>query len=220
MEEDTQELRVDHPRNVLYQVAKAMNGQHDDLSVTLLAQSTWQTAIQASLAAMGTVDESIYLMPASAGSTTRRGLRDLALDTARDDDKPIVGPSRINPGRPIRTSIDIQNSTPPKPASEKTRQHLREMAKKWTDEPWKDPYVTLRAGLADSFLPVVSANLRMQAIDDFPAGESGQITAVGMIWDTGAHRTVITEELVPESFRRYLQTEIHDPYRPSDGSCV
>ena len=67
------------------------------------------------------------------------------------------------------------------------------MAKKWTDEPWKDPYMRIIAGLSDNSLPVVTANLRMQAVDDFPAGESGELNAVEMIWDTGAHRTVISE---------------------------
>ncbi|BDD54518.1 hypothetical protein MAP00_000131 [Monascus purpureus] len=49
---DPQEIRVDHPRHVLYQVATAMNGRHNDLSVTLPAHSAWKTAIQAAEEAM------------------------------------------------------------------------------------------------------------------------------------------------------------------------
>ena len=73
----------------------------------------------------------------------------------------------------------------------------------------------IRVSLRDNSLPVVTANLRMQAIDDFPAGEYGEMNHVEMIWDTGAHRTFIAEELIPMSFRKYLNTSIHDPYRSS-----
>ncbi|TQB74237.1 hypothetical protein MPDQ_004959 [Monascus purpureus] len=57
---DPQEIRVDHPRHVLYQVATAMNGRHNDLSVTLPAHSAWKTAIQAAEEAMGNVDSSRF----------------------------------------------------------------------------------------------------------------------------------------------------------------
>jgi hypothetical protein len=38
-----------------------------------------------------------------------------------------------------------------------------------------------------------------------------------MIWDTGAHRTIIVEEILPPPFRKYLESPVHDPYRSSDG---
>jgi len=31
-----------------------------------------------------------------------------------------------------------------------------------------------------------------------------------MIWDTGAHQTVITEDLLSDTFRQYLEDPIHD----------
>lgn len=89
---DFDDTRVDHPRHVLYQVAKSMNGRHNDLSVTLPANSTWKTALQAVQEAMGNVDEKIYLMPPNAGSTSRPDLRETALELARNDNIPIVGP--------------------------------------------------------------------------------------------------------------------------------
>ena len=41
-----------------------------------------------------------------------------------------------------------------------------------------------------------------------------------MIWDTGAHQTVITEDLFSDKFREYLKDPIHDPYRSPDGVRV
>lgn len=217
--ENQEELRVAHPRHILYQVAKAMNGKHNDLRVTLPSHSTWKTAIRAAEEAMGDVDESIYLMPQSTGSTNRQRVHEMALDFARNEST-MVDPWGTNYGRRIRTRSDIRHSGAPQRASANTRQRLRETAKKMVDEPWKDPYANIHVGLTEGYPPIVTANLRVYAIDDSPAGELGQLDAVEMIWDTGAHRTIITEKLLPQSFREYLRAPIHDPYRSSAGSSV
>lgn len=60
----------------------------------------------------------------------------------------------------------------------------------------------------------------LYAIDDFPAGKMAQLDSVDMVWDTGAHRTIIAEEVLAPSFREYLQTPVHDPYRSPDGCSV
>lgn len=66
----------------------------------------------------------------------------------------------------------------------------------------------------------MTANVRAYAIDDFPAGEMAQLDSVDMVWDTVAHRTIIAEEVLAPSFREYLKTPVHDPYRSSDGCSV
>lgn len=221
--DNEQIMRVDHPRNILYQVSKSMNGKHDDLRATLPSQSTWKTAIRAAEEAMGDIDESIYLMPPSSRTTNRRRVREMALDFAQSDQTAAaVGPLGPGYGQRIRTSptLDISRLGPPRRASEATRQRLRETAKKLASEPWRDPYANIRAGVIEGYLPIVTASVRTYAIDDAPAGEWGELDRVDMIWDTGSHRTVITEELLPESFREYLQTPVHDPYRCGDGFSV
>lgn len=221
--ENEQNMRVDHPRNILYQVSKSMNGKHDDLRATLSSQSTWKTAIRAAEEAMGDIDESIYLMPPSSGTTNRRRVREMALAFAQSD-QTATAASPLGPGygQRVRTSpnSDISRSGPPRRASEATRQRLRETAKKLASEPWRDPYANIRAGMIEGHLPIVTANVRAYAIDDARAGKLGELDRVDMIWDTGSHRTIITEELLPESFREYLQTPVHDPYRCGGGSSV
>jgi hypothetical protein len=39
-----------------------------------------------------------------------------------------------------------------------------------------------------------------------------------MIWDTGAHHTLISEDILSAEFREYLKDKIHDPYRSEDGT--
>jgi hypothetical protein len=34
-----------------------------------------------------------------------------------------------------------------------------------------------------------------------------------MIWDTGAHRTIIAEEILSPESREYTKSLVHDPYR-------
>ena len=46
------------------------------------------------------------------------------------------------------------------------------------------------------------------------------VQQVDMIWDTGAHRTIITEELLSESFRQFLKDSRHNDYRLDDGLRV
>lgn len=41
-----------------------------------------------------------------------------------------------------------------------------------------------------------------------------------MIWDTGAHKTIITEDVLSAEFQEYLKDPVHDPYRSVDGLCV
>ena len=62
------EERVAHPRNILYQIPKAMKGKYNDLSVSIPADTTWKVSIRSAKETMGDVDEDIYLMPQSTGS--------------------------------------------------------------------------------------------------------------------------------------------------------
>lgn len=211
-------MRTCHPRDVLRQVAKDMNGGNDELSVTLPAHSTWRTAIQAAEAAMGDVDEKIFIMPPVATRSRRRN-RETALECLKRFDER-TGPLGRDYARPIRTRVELQNLESPKPPSEYTRRRLREEAKKITEEQWSDPYLTLRATLADGFLPMITGNVRLTRLDESDEDAWGKLDAADMIWDTGAHRTIITEELLSAKFREYLATSIHDPYRSGDKSSV
>lgn len=94
------------------------------------------------------------------------------------------------------------------------------MAKKLVSELWRDPYANIQAGMIEGHLPIVIANVWTYAIDNSQVGKLGELDCVDMIWDMDLHCTIITEELLPELFREYLQTPVHDPYWCGDGFSV
>ncbi|KAJ5246023.1 hypothetical protein N7468_001006 [Penicillium chermesinum] len=90
------------------------------------------------------------------------------------------------------------------------------LARKHAQESFSEPLIHLIAGLTNPYIPTVRGTLSLQGID----GNVGETTCkinAQMIFDTGAGYTTVAEELLPESFRRYLQDPIHDPYRSADG---
>jgi hypothetical protein len=73
----------------------------------------------------------------------------------------------------------------------------------------------------DSFLPVVTASSFIVRAIEWDDGEpQHDLGPVNMLWDTGAHSTLVPEELLPKSFRDYLSDPIHDGYRLAGGSRV
>lgn len=77
---DSQETRTPYPRKVFRQVANSMNGQHNELSVTLCTHYV-ESCYQAAEAALGDIDESLLLMP--RGTNNHRSLRKTALVSFR-----------------------------------------------------------------------------------------------------------------------------------------
>jgi hypothetical protein len=103
----------------------------------------------------------------------------------------------------------------PKPASKETLQRLKENMMPFDD--FRDPYpVVLTAAITERALPIVKANLILRGIDSIYSHGAEELNSVEMLWDTGAHQTIITEDLLSEPFRQYLQDPSHDPYRSGD----
>lgn len=214
------EVRKLHPREVLRQVAASMSRQHDFLSVTLPSYTTWRTAIRAAEASMKDVDGEMLIMPPRATNPPR--LREIAIQAARDCSQPEspMGNIENNPGLGIRTHVDLASLKPPQPRSISARQRLREAAKKSASDPAREPYVTLRAQRTEQYLPAVTANITVRGIDEVRDTPIVELKATEIIWDTGAHYTIITEELLSAEFRQYMKNPVHDPYRSSGGLCI
>ncbi|KAL1966110.1 hypothetical protein VTN77DRAFT_4858 [Rasamsonia byssochlamydoides] len=79
------------------------------------------------------------------------------------------------------------------------------------------PYVTLRAGIVEDRLPLITANLTLRGLDAHESEPICRLEPVEMIWDTGAHYTIITEDLLSAEFREYLKDPLHDRYRSQEG---
>lgn len=207
---DTSEIRTLHPRDVLRQLADSMNCRHDELSVSLPTHTTWSAAIQAVQAALGDVDEDFLLMPRRTGD--RRAIREIGLQAVSETNVP---------GRPIRTNVDL-SSVQHRPArDEATRQRLQKIAKESAAEiGFPDPYVSLWPKLQDKCLPTIRGNLVLRALDGNASDPVCELKETQMIFDTGAHRSIIAEELLPIAFRDHLKDPVHDAYRLEDSLSV
>ena len=81
-----------------------------------------------------------------------------------------------------------------------------------------EPYaITLHASITEQTLPVVKGRLEIRGIDHIKGDPAEVLEQVNMIWDTGAHQTIITEDLLSESFRQFLKDSRHDAYRLNNG---
>jgi len=207
------ETRQLHPRELLRQVANSMNWQYNDLSVTVPAHTSWKAAIRTAEEALGDVDKPIVLMPSR--SYNRQLLRQIALQDVRrlDESSP-----QTRVGLHIRSSsIDLNTLKRPTPRSQEAYNLIREIAKEAAEEEFRMPYVLLHAELFESHLPIVIADLVLRGVDGDDEDPIAELNGVSMIWDTGAHHTIIADEILPPEFRKYLEIPVHDPYRSRDG---
>ncbi|KAF7590372.1 uracil DNA glycosylase [Aspergillus hancockii] len=189
---DSDETRTLHPREVLRQVANSMNWQYNELSVTLPAHTTWRAAIRAAETALGNIDKPMLLMPRGTGN--RRLLREMASQSA------LKSPSENPLGLPIRTSIDLKAVEPRPPLSEAAHERLRKMAKEAANTEFRDPYLLLRSNLGEGYLPIIHADLVLQNVDSNESDPMCNLKGIDIIFDTGAHQTVIAEDLLSTSF--------------------
>ncbi|KAJ5138674.1 uncharacterized protein N7515_003522 [Penicillium bovifimosum] len=221
---DTPEIRTLHPRDVLRQLADSMNCKHNELSITLPAHTTWRSAIQAVEAALSDVDEDFLLMPRGTGN--RRAIREMALQLQaaselRSEQAAVESHPADVLGRPIRTRVDLGKVGPRPPPNEATRERLRKIAKEAAaDTGFPDPYVSLRPTLQDKCLPIIRGNLTLRALDGNTSDPICELKGMEMIFDTGAQRTIMAEELLPAAFREYLKDPVHDLHRSNDCLSV
>jgi len=66
-------------------------------------------------------------------------------------------------------------------------------------------------------LAVVPCSLKIESIDGILGDPTVTFAEIDGIWDTGAHVSVIVEDLLPEYLLQNLKDPKHDPYRDSSG---
>jgi hypothetical protein len=201
------------PSELLRQVALYMRGKDTDISVTVPTNTTWKTVLRTTDAALGERDGSMTVtMPRTEAQ--RRRIRQLALENVAAWEAESSSSAETLPGRPIRTQYDTSSLPKPKPASREVVQRLKENMIPFED--MRDPYpIVLTAAITDKTLPIVKANITLNGIDsEFGPGQG--LGLVDMLWDTGAQSTIVTDDILPDQFRRFLQEPSHDAYRSAD----
>jgi hypothetical protein len=210
--------KTHHPSELLRQVARDMSFRHPEISVTVPRITTWKTALRAIDSALGEVDGSIMVLDKYSESDQQRRhqiIRQIALQTVKD----WSSSANTSPGLPIRTQYDTKSLPFPKPASEETRKRLKEQA--MSDDHFYYPYaLALHTKITEKTLPIVKAQVLLKGVDDTNDHQTELLEHVDMIWDTGAHQTIITEDLLSESFRQFLKDSRHDDYRLDNGLRV
>ena len=126
-------------------------------------------------------------------------------------------------GLPIRAAIGLKDAPRPPKADERCRNRLKKEARDWTtsSDADPDPYpILLRASLAESTFPTVSGRIQLSGIDSTDADPTCEFTSDSILLDTGAHSSIIAEDLLPDRFRQYLISNQNDPFRSGDRTRV
>jgi hypothetical protein len=127
-------------------------------------------------------------------------------------------PIRVLPG-----ALTLKETPPPSPSPERRRK-LRDLAREFSFSEWRDPYILpLRMGIFENYLPATVGSAHLVAFDAEPDDKTAAVTIshTSMIWDTAAHMTIISEDLIPPSFRDYINdADYHELYGSADGLSV
>ena len=199
------------PSEVLHKLSRSMVGLSPELSVQLPVTTTWKTALKATEEALGNIDQPVMMLPKHLQKPSQR-LREMA---ARDAAAASSSDSMLR----IRTNVDVAKLPMPprpwKPLPEKWKEYARQSCE------FRQPYpVTIRADITESTLPVITGSISLNGINEESENEAVELAQVKMLWDTGAHRTIVAQDLLPESFQEYLKKPTHDPYRVADANQV
>jgi hypothetical protein len=209
---------------LLRQVAKHMHGREDDEPIMVPVETTWKTVLHAIVSALGERDGPMTVRKPRTEEHKRR-MRQIALENVAawkaeaEAAESESSSTKTLPGLPIRTQYDISSLPMPRRATKEQKQRLKENMIPFEDIN-RDPYpIILTAAVTEGNLPLVKANLVLDGIDvEFDGLE--KLDSVEMLWDTGAQSTLITEDLLSEEFRRFLQNPPHDLYRSDNKQCV
>jgi hypothetical protein len=77
---------------------------------------------------------------------------------------------------------------------------------------------SLRAGLLEGYLPIVTANMVIRGVDGDDGYPIEELNEMDMIWDTSADRTVIAEEILSPEFRENMKSPVQR-WIDSAGRC-
>ncbi|OBT50616.1 hypothetical protein VE04_09560 [Pseudogymnoascus sp. 24MN13] len=196
------------PGELFRQVATNIRSKYDDVAVTVPKSTTWRNVVRATEAALGDRDDTIIISRSRTEEQKER-FRQIALDNVASWEASKTAGREAPLGQPIRTYYDAETIPTPKPSTSKM---LKENMIPFKD--MKDPYpITLKATLAEGYQPMVKATVVLKAVDNDDTTMSQEIKDIYILWDTGCHSTVVSDDLLTEDFRKYLDHPIHDPYR-------
>jgi hypothetical protein len=213
-QESKTRLHEYNPSDVLTQMSYSISAHHGDLKMKLPTTVTYKSAIEATSDCLGDINDK-FALPLRVKPEFEERLREMALRNISD-----MSTFPQTSTLPIRKAGLLKDAGFPKPLSKTDMAKLKENAQNMP--PFPDPYaLTLRASITEGKLPTVTANVSLRALDWCEGQPVCALSAVEMLWDTGAHNTFVTKEMLPPSFKYDVENNhIHDAYRTKDGLRV
>ncbi|OAX78867.1 hypothetical protein ACJ72_06819 [Emergomyces africanus] len=178
-----------HPYHLLSHVAKAINTALPDLEVSTPHETTWQKCLDTVSKSLSGLDRKISIDP-PIPTLRKRALRNQALQQAQAQAQASFD-TNMSLTKPIRNQYDTNQ---------------------------EEPYpVVIPAALESQTLPTITAKVILEGIDD--GSKIDTLENAVMLFDTGAHHTIISSDVLSPGFRDYLENDpVHDPYR-LEGGC-
>jgi hypothetical protein len=195
------------PGMVLRRLAEDLDDHHSHLRVALsTSHVTYEEALTATLNCVRGLPGRILL------PTTNPVRRALLKKMALESQDSLKDPTPFSSIRPIRTAGQLNPEDFPPPASPNRRALLK---KKYHDEsipPPREPYIlNLPALRTENTLTAIVGNAMVTPLEWEPGLPECKLSAVEMLWDTGAHNSIITGDLLDEEFRAHLSDPINEP---------
>lgn len=197
------------PNEILINVVHALNGHVDDLTREVDAYTTCNKAISHVQSLLENHDQPIRLMP----TRTRREKEKLKeLAKAINSPNQPVGPLRVH------NALPASQLPTPKRATLEERKILKEILLK--EAAMKKPFVMAHATLLDQRLPLISADIKLNAIDADENDPTVEIRRDDCLWDTCAYTCSISADLVADHNPSFLDLDVHEVYRGHKGLQV
>lgn len=205
------------PKDALLQVLKSVKEHAPHTKSKFNVSSTWTGVLRQCADYVAPYDASIELFHPK---TPAHRARLQALAKEFDASSSSSSQDDVFPGLRIRNAGDLNSIPAPVRASSSYRQQLKENIRT-LEKPVLDPYIkTVPLFIESKKLATLCGLLNLSAIDGTDQDLSALIRSSEMLVDTGAQVSLITDDLLPLSFRDYLLDPIHDPYRSEDGTMV
>jgi hypothetical protein len=125
------------------------------------------------------------------------------------------------PSNPLAIRTNTNNPLPdPLTLSTKQKGALKKLAVETILLPGAPYLLTLHSRLAEAYLPSLTGRMVLTGLDSNDQSPMASVTTNKIYFDTGAHISVMSDDLVTEEFRQYLQLEENAPYLQDSGSKV
>lgn len=149
----------------------------------------------------------------STSWATRQAVREMARNNVREERGRVEKRNAAFWGentRPIHVSPGVPSPLVPDCISLEGRQRIREMAREMKENgilDWR-PYDTVPSGTPfETYIPTVMAGVVLETISADPSDDTTACTLpdIRYLWDTGAHYTMITKDMLPNSFVEHIE---------------